>query len=140
MNDAVFLDTSGLIALLNADDWLHEAAGIVLREFGASGRRLIITDWVVAETGNGLARLPIRRAFIQAVSLLLESPRTALIRIDEELFGRALAAYSAASDKAWGLVDCASFEVMRQHGVRDALTSDRHFKQAGFNCLLSSGT
>ncbi|NDC54572.1 MAG: PIN domain-containing protein, partial [Planctomycetia bacterium] len=34
----------------------------------------------------------------------------------------------------------ASFEVMRQHGVRDALTSDRHFKQAGFNCLLSSGT
>jgi uncharacterized protein len=118
---------------------VHEAAGILLREFDTSGRRLIITDWVVAETGNGLARLPIRRAFIRAVSLLLESPLTPLVRIDEGLFGRALAAYSAASDKAWGLVDCASFEVRRQHGVRDALNSDRHFKQAGFNCLLPSG-
>jgi len=92
MNDPVFLDTNGLIALLNADDGLHEAAGILLREFGDSGRRLITTDWVVAETGNGLARLPIRRAFIKAVSLLLESPRTTFVRRDEDFFGRALAA------------------------------------------------
>jgi predicted nucleic acid-binding protein len=139
MNDSVFLDTNGLIALLNADDGLHEAAAILLRGFGTSGRQLITTDWVIAETGNGLARLPIRRAFVQAVGLLLDSPKTTLVRIDQDFFGRALAIYSATQDKAWGLVDCASFEVMTQHGVRDALTSDRHFAQAGFNCLLSDG-
>ena len=140
MNDPVFIDTNGLIALLNADDGLHEAAATLPRGFGASRRRLIVTDWVVAETGNGLARLPLWRAFVQAVGLLLESPETTLGRVDDDCFRRALATYSAAQDKAWGLVDCASFEVMTQLGIRDALTSDRHFTQAGFNCLLAGGS
>jgi predicted nucleic acid-binding protein len=29
-----------------------------------------------------------------------------------------------------------SFLLMRQYGIRDALTTDRHFEQEGFNRLL----
>jgi hypothetical protein len=33
-------------------------------------------------------------------------------------------------------VDCASFVLMRELGLADALAADRHFEQAGFNILL----
>ncbi len=49
---------------------------------------------------------------------------------------RALLLYSDRPDKAWGLVDCASFIVMKDEGITDAFTIDRHFEQAGFTCLL----
>ncbi len=39
-------------------------------------------------------------------------------------------------DKEWSLVDCASFVVMQQRGIFEALTSDHHFEQAGFVRLL----
>ena len=38
--------------------------------------------------------------------------------------------------KAWGLVDCISFIVMREAGVNQALTFDQHFVQAGFQALM----
>ena len=39
-------------------------------------------------------------------------------------------------DKEWSLVDCASFVVMQQRGLTDALTADRHFEQEGLVRLL----
>jgi len=44
--------------------------------------------------------------------------------------------YKKFSDKKWGLVDCISFVVMRERGVNEALTSDKHFVQAGFRALM----
>ena len=49
---AVFVDTSGWIAVLNADDQLHASAIKSLQQVGATRRPLITTDWVLAETGN----------------------------------------------------------------------------------------
>jgi uncharacterized protein len=43
---------------------------------------------------------------------------------------------SRIQDKAWGLVDCISFIVMREAGVNQALTFDQHFVQAGFQALM----
>ena len=49
---------------------------------------------------------------------------------------RALDLYAHARDKTWGLVDCATFIVMRDRGLTTALTADRHFEQAGFQVLM----
>jgi hypothetical protein len=49
---------------------------------------------------------------------------------------RALERYAGSTDKTWGLVDCASFEVMADNGSCEAFTHDRHFAQAGFRRLL----
>ena len=35
-------------------------------------------------------------------------------------------------DKSYSFTDCTSFVVMRELGIREALTTDRHFVQAGF--------
>jgi predicted nucleic acid-binding protein len=138
--DAVFLDTNGWIALLNADDQFHAQAAKHLRDFEAARRPLITTDWVLAETGNGLARLPPRAKFVRAVETFLASPSSRLVRVDADLFRDALAMYGRTADKPWGLVDCASFVVMGREHIEDALTTDRHFTQAGFRCLLLAST
>jgi uncharacterized protein len=44
--------------------------------------------------------------------------------------------YRDRPDKAWSLTDCISFVVMADKGIRDALTADHHFEQAGFVALL----
>jgi hypothetical protein len=134
--DPVFIDTSGWIALLNADDHLHAQAAELLQQFATTRRRLVTTDWVLAETGNGLARLVVRPRFVQVVRTFLQSPNGHLVRVDESLFEAALQLYGQATDKTWGLVDCASFVVMRQEGIQEALIADRHLHQAGFLCLL----
>ena len=40
------------------------------------------------------------------------------------------------ADKEWSLTDCASFDVMRERKLVDALVYDKHFEQAGFVPLL----
>lgn len=35
-------------------------------------------------------------------------------------------------DKSYSFTDCTRFVVMRELGLREALTTDRHFVQAGF--------
>ncbi len=132
----VFLDTNGWLALLNASDALHRAADAVWKELGKRAYSVVLTDWVVAETGNGLARSPDRNRFGQAVRRLTLSSRVRVIYVSEPLLQHALALYEARLDKTWGLVDCASFVVMEEEGIDEAFSNDRHFQQAGFRCLL----
>ena len=40
-------------------------------------------------------------------------------------------------DKDCSLTDCVSFVIMREAGLQEALTGDRHFEQAGFQALLA---
>jgi len=49
---------------------------------------------------------------------------------------KALALYKERTDKAWGLVDCFSFVVMKERRLKVALSFDEHFKQAGFEVPL----
>jgi len=39
-------------------------------------------------------------------------------------------------DKEWSLVDCASFLIMQERNLKEALAHDEHFQQAGFVPLL----
>jgi hypothetical protein len=137
MFEKVFLDTSGWLALLNRADLLHAPADTLWRELGQQGHRVYVTDWVIAETGNGLARTTARLQFVKAVELLRASAFAQIIQVTTKLLERALALYKNRSDKTWGLVDCASFLVMQDEGIVKAFTTDQHFRQAGFTCLLS---
>jgi predicted nucleic acid-binding protein len=59
-----------------------------------------------------------------------------IVPITPSLFDKALQLYERSSDKAWSLTDCASFVVMRERKIIDALSFDHHFEQAGFRALL----
>jgi predicted nucleic acid-binding protein len=97
---------------------------------------IVLTDWIIAETGNGLARSRAKGRFVQVAYQMLDAPSVEVVLVDDTLLRRALANYSKYSDKTWGLVDCASFTVMEERGIIEAFTSDRDFEQAGFSCML----
>jgi uncharacterized protein len=135
-SNAVFLDTNGWLALLNEDDCLHSDATHGWKDVGRMRRPVVLTDWIIAETGNGLARTPARRRFVEVAVRMLNDSRVQVLPVTATLLERALLMYSDRPDKTWGLVDCASFVVMTDAGIEEAFTTDRHFEQAGFKCLL----
>lgn len=137
MADSVFLDTNGWLALLNVRDVNHARAEAVWVELGTHGSHVVLTDWIIAETGNGLARTRIRDRFAAAVDRIWTSPNVDVVMVDGLLLAEAVDHYRRHADKSWGLVDSASFLVMRDRGISEAFTSDRHFEQAGFAGLLS---
>jgi len=128
----IFLDTNGWFALLSADDSLHIEAEALWRKVHRENRPVVLTDWIVAETGNGLARTPQRLKFPEAIRRISLTPRVRFVFITSILMTRALELYEQRPDKTWGLVDCASFIVMSDEGITDAFTTDHHFAQAGF--------
>jgi len=56
--------------------------------------------------------------------------------IGPDRFHAGAAMFRKYKDKEWSFTDCVSFAVMRELRVRDACTTDHHFKQAGFMLLL----
>jgi predicted nucleic acid-binding protein len=134
--DPFFLDANGWVALLNSREGLHSHAAAVWQNLGRTRRAIVLTDWIIAETGNSLARTSSRARFPEAVQRLLTHPAVTIVQVFPPLRDQALKLYADRGDKDWGLVDCASFIVMSEMGITEAFTTDRHFEQAGFNCLL----
>ena len=54
-----------------------------------------------------------------------------------ERFHGAADLFRRHANKAWSFTDCVSFVVMRELRIRDAFTTDHHFKQAGYHPLLA---
>jgi predicted nucleic acid-binding protein len=77
------------------------------------------------------------RAAAVALVVALRQSRSGLVWPQSpEQFQKAVLRYAQVKDKDWSLTDCASFEIMESEGIYEALTSDRHFAQAGFSVLL----
>ena len=129
----IFVDTLFVIALINERDQYHERAAGLADRF--DGQSLVITEAVLLEIGNALAR-GFKTQAAQVIEEFLEADDVTVVRLTPELFARAFQLYKSHQDKQWGLVDCVSFVVMRDAGILSALTFDQHFVQAGFEALL----
>jgi len=46
-----------------------------------------------------------------------------------------VSALLAASRRKLSLVDCISFEIMRNSGIKTIFTFDSHFEEQGFHCI-----
>jgi predicted nucleic acid-binding protein len=55
----------------------------------------------------------------------------------EELHDEAISLLRERSDKGYSLCDAVSFVIMRQRSIWQALTTDHHFAQEGFQVLLN---
>jgi len=136
MNSVVFADTFYYLALINPRDAAHTRA---LEASRKSSTKVVTSAWVIQELADGLAAPPVRDGFLRLLSSLEAEPDTLIIEPDTALWRRGLDLYRSRTHKAWSLTDCISFEIMRQHGITEALTADRHFEQAGFTALLKVG-
>ena len=130
---ACFADTYFFIALLFESDEAHTDAQARVTELSG---QLYTSTWVLTEVADALATPGRRERFLPFLRFLQSNPLVTIVPADQGLFDRGAALYDQRPDKAWSLTDCISFVVMQDHGLRDALTGDHHFKQAGFNVLM----
>jgi len=136
----IFLDTAYVNALVNTRDHWHDAAVQWQRQLAADRRRLVTTEFVLVEIADGLATVRYRAQAVQVITTLQASPLVDIMPASSQLFTAAIELYRSRGDKAWGLTDCASFVDMHAHGLSEALTTDEHFRQAGFRALLLENT
>ncbi|HEX4053319.1 MAG TPA: PIN domain-containing protein [Tepidisphaeraceae bacterium] len=130
-----FGDTSYYLAILVPQDVNHGAADGLARQFR---RRVVTHEFILLEIGNFLSGSGSRAKFEPFVRSLRADRFTTILTASSDLLNRGVALYHDRLDKTWSLTDCISFEIMRERGITDALTADRHFEQAGFNILLKS--
>ena len=132
----VFVDTSGLYALVDRKDAHHAVARTVVERLLRSGRRLLATDYVVAETVNLANARSGSGVAIRVLELLEQSAGIRIEWIGAARFDMTKAFFRKHADHPYSFTDCTSFVVMRELKLSQALTSDRYFTQAGFEALL----
>lgn len=126
----VFIDASGWIAIISADDRNHESAKLAYQQIISKKIRIVTTNWTLYEA---LSIIKDRIGHAQALSLwnlVGQFPLISLIKITDDIETAGVGLFFRYGDKKWGVVDCTSLIVMEQTGCSKALAYDLHFKEA----------
>lgn len=132
----IFIDTAGLYALADRRDLVRPAALACLRTALAARRRLVLTDYIIDEATTLAKARGGGPAAGQLLDIVDRSTGFSFEWIGPERFATAKAFFRKHADHGYSFTDCTSFVVMRELGLRDVLTTDRHFTVAGFVPLL----
>ena len=132
----LFADSGHWIALLHPRDQMHERAKLVAAGLGPVA--IVTTQMALAEELNHLSREGerFRNLAVQMVRELEGSPDVEIVPQTDAQFRAAVERYASRSDQRWSLTDCASFLVVEERNLTEALAYDRDFEQAGFVALL----
>jgi predicted nucleic acid-binding protein len=124
------------IALADSADSAHQRALTFTVERAAS--QIVTTDEVLTEYLNFFSTAPglFRRRAAHGVERLLTGSVVLVIPQSRDSFRAGLQLYRNRPDKRFSLTDCISMQTMRQEGLTEALTNDRHFEQEGFRALF----
>ena len=130
---SLFVDTSALVAFLDADQLRHAEVIDTWDRAIVDERALFTSNYVLVES----FALVQRRLGLEALRALADVlvPMLRPLWIDEALHAAAVASLFAAGRRKLSLVDCTSFELMRRHGLTEALALDDDFARQGFRLL-----
>lgn len=129
----LFVDTSAFLAMLVKDDQFHDSAKNEWTRIIDTNATMISNNYVMVET---IALLQ-RRFGTEAVRLFTSDvqPLINLAWVDEKIHESALIVVKTINQRNLSLVDCTSFEIMRQLGIEHVFTYDPHFSDQGFKVI-----
>ena len=135
----VFVDSAGWAAYFVESEPSHAEADRQLNRSRRRGALVVTTNYVLAEVAILLAsRLRVHHARRTAITdMIRHAAWVEVVHVDPALDLDAWELLRQRPDKAWSPADAASFVVMARRGIAEALTTDRHFDQAGFTRLLT---
>ena len=133
-SERIFLDTAFVQALLNRHDQYHNKAKALLDRVQTASE-IWTTEAVLIEIANALASIN-RKGATDFIKGCYQTPNIRVVTVDTSLLKKALELYNNRPDKHWGLTDCISFVVMNEESISLSLSTDKHFRQAGFNPLM----
>jgi len=133
---SALVDSAGLYALADHRDSAHPDAAACVARLLEARAALFLTDYLIDEAVT-LAKV---RAGPRAALRCWKSwnGRAAFspVWIGAERFESARKFFRKHADHGYSFTDCTSFVVMQELGIVHALTTDRHFVEAGFKTLL----
>jgi predicted nucleic acid-binding protein len=124
------------IALSHKSDQHHGRASAWSKYLIQRDAFILTTEAVLWEWMNALADSGTRRATAEGYRRCHQDPQIEVVPFAADSIATAVRFYEDRGDKDWSLTDCLSFLVMEQSRVPRALTTDRHFQQAGFEVVL----
>jgi len=129
---SLFIDTSALLALLDADSEDNLRTRDVWTQLVTADQDLVCTNYILLET----VALAQKRLGLEAVRTLYEDliPLLRVIWVDPATHEIAVNTLFAAGRRNLSLVDCTSFAVMRRLGLNEVFALDRDFARQGFLC------
>jgi predicted nucleic acid-binding protein len=131
-----FVDTSGFYSLLVQRDPMHVRANGILSHAARVGGRFVTTDYVLDETATLLKARGQAQLTDAFFSTVFNSAVCRVEWMDPERFLATRRFFLKHADKDWSFTDSFGFWLMRLLGLSEALTTDGHFRQAGFIPLL----
>ncbi|HYM19865.1 MAG TPA: PIN domain-containing protein [Candidatus Kapabacteria bacterium] len=133
----IFADTNYWIAIFNESDSLHKKATLVSQSL-ASDTFIFTSQLVLGEVIEHFSARSVflRKKVLDVIANIEDDPYFAVEPMTPKLFEDTITFYRRHADKEWGFVDCSSFVIMKRRSIKDALTYDHHFVQAGFRALL----
>lgn len=131
----VFVDTSAIYAVLDADDRQHQPARQQWMALLDEAADLVCSNYIIVET----TALVQNRLGMEAVRTLQEDllPVLRVEWVDELVHRAGVTALLTAGRRHLSLVDCVSFDLMRRLGIRRAFAFDEHFAEQGFEVIPS---
>ncbi len=132
---ALFVDTAGWMACADSNDTAHVQSCAARDAALEAGRTLVTTDFVVDET---LTLIRFRLGVDAAEAWWQQVDGSRRLRwepVDSDRFERARQMFFRYRDKDFSFTDCSSFAIMRELKLVQALTTDHHFRQIGFEVL-----
>jgi uncharacterized protein len=129
----VMFDTWGWVAIAHKDDDHHADVLSFYKSFLLKAGVPVTTDYVLAETITLLrAKTQGSVTFINMILAAAGEGRIRIERINETRWEKAWALGKKYHDKpSVSFVDFSSFVVMKELGISDVLTADKHFENAG---------
>jgi len=134
-NEALF-DTSSFFALMDERDPLHEKA-VVWVEANRKRIRPVTTEWIVGETCTLLVARKRPHLVARFLDYVDSSSALLLVNPDDTLLRAAKAMIRRQAEQGYSFADCISFCLMKERAIRNALTTDSHYRKAGFMALLA---
>jgi predicted nucleic acid-binding protein len=131
----VFADTSGFVALFDANDGGHKRAARAFQKLAEAAQACVTTDLVFSETLTHLRRRGGWDASKRAGDAILTSRATEIVCANRDSLEAAYREFVRSGDPKLSLCDAFSFVVMRDRRIKRALTYDGHFAEAGFEIL-----
>ena len=134
--NGIFIDTGYLIALINKKDDLHKVALEASKRFDGP---FLTTQLILVELANSLCLPAQKQLTINIIEKMQADSLTTVVPLTTDRFKKAFTLYKKRSDKSWGMVDCFSFVAMDEFEIKQSLTFDEHFRQAGYIVPLLAG-
>ena len=129
----VFIDTSAFYALLDRDDDNHPEARRAWTDILKSAKLLATSNYVLVES----VALLQHRLGMDAVRGFHENivPLLHVEFVASGMHQTGISGLLSAARRNLSLVDCVSFEVMRNLGIKTVFAFDLHFKEQGFTIV-----